>query len=88
MPDTWPKWISSSKHVAEAVDWVRWKTQGRAKLVIAIGVNSISVAKNIELDPEDAIAILTDLQEQLAQAIRSLPRAESPTHITTLIRHR
>jgi hypothetical protein len=87
MPDTWPTWISSSKHVAEAVDWVRWKTQGRAKLVIAIGANSISVAKNRELDPEDAIAILGDLQDQIAKAIRAISSA-GLTHASTLIKPR
>lgn len=87
MAETWPTWISSSKHVAEAVDWVRWKTQGRAKLVIAIGANSLSIAKNRELDPEDAIAILGDIQEQIFQAIRDLQRTGS-THLSTQIRQR
>ena len=50
MAVTWPKWIQSSEHVAEAVDWVRWKTEGRAKMVLAVGANSIAVAKNREVN--------------------------------------
>lgn len=72
MAVTWPKWISSSEHVAEAADWVRWKTEGRAKIVLAVGANSIAVAKNRDLDAEDAIVILADLQEQIARALREL----------------
>jgi DNA topoisomerase VI subunit B len=87
MPDTWPQWISSSKHVAEAVDWVRWKTQGKAKIVIAIGSNRLSIAKNPDLDPEDAIAILEMVQNEIALAMREMAQRRL-THITTVLRER
>jgi hypothetical protein len=79
MAQTWPQWIDKPEHVAEASDWVRWKTQGRVKLVISVGNNTIAVAKNRELDAEDAIAILSDLQDQIAQALRDVDRAKQ-TH--------
>ena len=79
MAETWPQWIDSPTHVAEAADWVRWKTQGRVKLVIAIGANSVAVAKGREMDAEDAIAVLADIQDQIAQAIREL-QTKKQTH--------
>jgi hypothetical protein len=79
MSDTWPQWIERPQHVAEAADWVRWKTQGRAKIVIAVGSRSVAVAKNRELDAEDAIAILSEIQDSIAQALRQLD-AHRQTH--------
>lgn len=72
MADTWPQWISSGKHVAEAADWIRWKTQNRVKIVVAIGAHSVAVAKARELDPEDALAILQDCQDTIARAMREI----------------
>lgn len=72
MAETWPKRITSAKHVAEAADWVRWKTEDRVKIVIAVGANSVAVAKSRTMDAEDAIAILTDIQEQIAKGLRQL----------------
>jgi hypothetical protein len=72
MAETWPQWLESPKHIAEAADWVRWKTQGRVRLVVAVGANSIAVAKDREMDAEDAIVVLMDIQDQIAQALRQL----------------
>jgi len=72
MAETWPDPITSSKHVAEAIDWVRHRTRDRVRLIVAIGLNSIAVAKPREVDAEDAIAILNDLQDEIAQAIRQI----------------
>lgn len=72
MAETWPDPIVSGKHVAEAIDWVRHRTRGRIKLLVAIGPNSVAVAKPREVDAEDAILFLQDLQDQIAHAIREL----------------
>lgn len=72
MAETWPQWIESGEHVAQAADWIRWKTQGRARIVIAVGTNSVAIAKPRELDAEDAIAILEDVQNEIARALREL----------------
>lgn len=72
MADTWPQWIRSGKHVAEAADWIRWKTQERVKIVIAIGASGVAVAKPRDLDPEDALAILQDCQDTIARAMREI----------------
>ena len=79
MPETWPQWIESPKHVAEAADWVRWKTQGRVMLVIAVGVNSVAVAKNRELSAEDATAILLDIESEISKALKELDETKQ-TH--------
>jgi len=72
MAETWPDPISSSAHVAQAIDWVRHRTRNRIRLIIAIGTNSLAISKPKEVDPEDAIAILMDLQDSIAKAIRQL----------------
>jgi len=87
MPETWPTTISSSKHIAEALDWVRHKSGDRVRVAVAIGVNSIAIAKPREVDPEDAIAILADLQDQIARAIRELGRIRQ-THLSVRLRER
>jgi hypothetical protein len=46
--------------------------------VIAIGATSVAVAKPREVDAEDAIAMLADLQDAIARAIRGL---RGQTHI-------
>lgn len=74
MPDTWPTWLDKAKHVAQAVDWVRWKSQDRVKLVIAIGAGSVAVAKSRDVDAETAIAILEDAQATIARALREVQR--------------
>ena len=84
MADTWPKWISSGKHVAEAADWIRWKTQNKVKIVIAVGTNSVAVAKPRDLDPENALAILQDVQDTVARAMREI-HAQGVTHGSKVI---
>jgi hypothetical protein len=85
--ETWPQWLTSAKHIAQAADWVRWKTQDRARIVIAVGANSIAVAKSRQIDAEDAVAILADLQDQIARALRHLD-LEKATHTSVLIQER
>lgn len=72
MADTWPQWLEKADHVAQAADWVRWKTQNRVKLVIVLGPGSVAVAKARELDAEDAIAQLQEAQDTIARALRDI----------------
>lgn len=87
MAGTWGEHITSGKHVAEAIDWVRHKSQDRIKLVVAIGSNSVAVAKPRKVDAEDAISFLMDLQDAIAQAIRQLD-ATRQTHTTIQLHER
>lgn len=84
MAETWPKWLDNPRHIAEGIDWIRWKSQDRAKIVLAIGANALAVAKPRELDAEDAIAILSDLQDQIARALRQLDE-QRQTHLYTAL---
>lgn len=87
MAETWPDPITSSKHVAEAIDWVRHRTRDRIRLVVAIGKTSVAVAKPREVDPEDAIAFLLDVQDAIARAIRELGQ-KNITHISIPLQDR
>lgn len=80
MAETWPQWLENPQHIAQGIDWIRWKSQDRAKIVVAIGANAVAVAKPRNLAAEDAIAILEDVQAQIAQALRQLDK-ERQTHL-------
>lgn len=84
MAETWPQWLVSGEHIAQAIDWVRWKSQDRAKITIAIGAQGVAVAKPRELDAEDAIVILTDVLEQINRALRELDERRV-THLATVL---
>jgi hypothetical protein len=58
--------------VAQALNWLRWRTRESALLIVAIGVNSIAIAKDPKLDPEDAIALLELEQDTIAELLRRL----------------
>lgn len=72
MADTWPKWLEKAEHVAQAADWVRWKSQDRVRVVIALGATSVAVAKARDIDPEIAISLLEEAQETIARALRDV----------------
>jgi hypothetical protein len=50
-------------------------------LLIAIGPNGIVMAKDRELQAEDAIALLQDERETIAQLARALDANRSKTHL-------
>jgi prefoldin subunit 5 len=79
--ETWPDPIVKSEHVAQAIDWVRHRTRDRIRLLVAVGANSIAVAKPRDVDAEDAISFLADLQEDIARAIREMQQKRL-THIS------
>lgn len=72
MAETWPAVLTSSEHVGQALDWVRWKTQGKVMLVIAIGPNSIAIAKDRELRAIDAVEILENEAKTIAEILGQL----------------
>lgn len=63
--ETWPQWLTLPRHVAQAADYIRWKTQGRVMLVVMIGPGSVAMAKDRDLKPKDAIEILESEIERL-----------------------
>lgn len=79
MADTWPERLTNGEHVGQALDWVRWKTEGRALMMVAIGVNSVVVAKDRNLNAEDAIELLTKELDVIARLVRDL-HASKKTH--------
>jgi hypothetical protein len=75
----WPNTFETSRDVAEALNWIIWKTGGKAQLIIALGPNSISAAINERMDAEEAIAALEAEQDTIARLIRYL-RDSKKTH--------
>jgi hypothetical protein len=71
-PSEWPQWLTTPHLVAQALNWLRWRTRESALLIVAIGVNSIAIAKDPKLDPEDAISLLELEQDTIAQLLRRL----------------
>lgn len=76
----WPNEFKSSKDVASAINWVRWKTKGGALLIVAFGVNSVCAAMDEKLDPEDAIAMLELERETLDRLLRYLKDSKQTYH--------
>ena len=81
--DTWPTPVTSSKHTGQLLDWVRWKTGRKALIVLAIGVNSVVVAKDDQLDEEDAIATLETERDTIEELLRYLGQTKK-THAAKL----
>ena len=77
--DTWPKVVSSSKHVAQMLEWLRWKTAGKVQLVIAIGANSVAVARDDRIPVEDLIKSLRAEQDTIADLLHYLQATNMPS---------
>ena len=63
MPDSkgrGPWKLTTPNAVADALDWLRWRTEGSALLLVAIGRNHICFARQPDVDPLDAIQFLED----------------------------
>lgn len=50
--------IRDAQDVAEALDWLRRRMQGRGLVLVAIGENSVAYAKEANVSPEDAAALI------------------------------
>lgn len=70
--DTWPTPVSSSKHTGQMLDWIRWKTGRKALVVVAIGVNSVVVAKDPDLSSKDAIEALQTERDLIDKLLNHL----------------
>lgn len=80
MPKPWSEHIKSSKEVADALNWLRWRTKGAGLIFVAIGVNSVSASIDPELEPEDAVNVLSLEVDTIAALIRALPNHTPKTH--------
>ena len=87
MSETWPNPIKSTHHVSQAIDWVRHRTGDRTRLIVAIGATGLAVSKPRDMDAEDAIAVLADLQDAIAQAVRQLDQSKQ-THTAIALKDR
>ena len=77
--DTWPAVVTSGKHVGQMLEWIRWKTRRKVQLVIAIGANKVAVAKDEDLDAEEAIRMLETEQDTISEVLRYLQQTGQPS---------
>ena len=78
--DTWPAVVSSSKHVGQMLEWLRWKTGGKVQLVIAMGANSVAVARDDRMPVAELINALRAEQDTIADLLfQSTPPARGAT---------
>ena len=77
--DTWPTVVTKSSHVGQMLEWVRWKTGGKVQLVIAIGANSVAIAKATELTAEEAIKALQAEMDTMSAVLRYLQATGKPS---------
>lgn len=66
--------LETGKDVADALHWIRQRTEGRLLLALAFGKNKISFAKHPDLRSSDAIRII---QEELENLKHSLERIDA-----------
>jgi len=76
--DTWPAVVSNSKHVAQMLEWLRWKTGGKVQLVIAIGANSVAVARDDSMPVAELIKALRTEQDTIADLLNYLQATNLP----------
>ena len=76
--------FKNSADVAGGCQYIRWMANGRqekgpALLVLAIGVNSIAISRDVALDPEDALELLRREAETISALLRELGDARAPS---------
>jgi hypothetical protein len=72
--------LKTAKDIAEALEWVRRRSKGRALVILAIGVNSIAYAKDSNVTPADAVQLVAD---QLPSLRDGLSRIDAQPEKTT-----
>jgi hypothetical protein len=77
--DTWPTPVTKSAHVGQMLEWVSWKTGGNVQLVIAVGPNSVAVAKGEHMTAEDAIQALQTEMDTISDVLRYLQATGRPS---------
>jgi hypothetical protein len=70
--DQWPEKISSARQTGQLLEYVMKKTDRRVMLIIAIGANSVAIAKDQKLDPKAAVAVLEDVRETVERLIQKV----------------
>jgi hypothetical protein len=81
---SFPQGYKTSAEFAQGLQYVRWLANGRSEhgnalLVVAIGVNSIAISRDLDLRPEDGIALLELEADTIAQLLEEL-KARKKTH--------
>lgn len=62
------KWeLNSGDDVAKALDWLRRRMRGKGLVLVAIGVNAVAYAKDVDVKADDA----ADLIEAQLPALRA-----------------
>lgn len=64
--------LDTAKGIADALEWLRWRSEGKAKLLIAIGDNGIAFSKHPDLKAEDAIHFIEEELASLKQGLQQL----------------
>lgn len=64
--------IETADDVAQALDWLRRRMNGKGLVLIAVGVNSVAICKDTGVTPEDAAALIEQQQPALRTAFNSL----------------
>lgn len=81
MADEKKQWeLKTAKDVAEALEWVRRRSKGRALVLVAVGTNSIAFAKDQKVSPADAVRLIND---QLTSLREGLERIQAQAETTT-----
>lgn len=62
--------LKSAEDVAEALDWVRRRTKGAGLVLVAIGVNSIVVSKDVALGAYDAAQLVRENFQGIQQTLQ------------------
>ncbi len=78
----WPNEFKTARDLASALNWVRWKSDGRALVLLAIGRNSVAIAKGPAVDAEDVIVALESEKDTIARLLREMG-AQGLTHAST-----
>jgi len=50
--------IESAGDVAEALDWLRRRMQGKGLVLMAVGANSVAFCKDVAVSPDDAADLI------------------------------
>jgi hypothetical protein len=70
-----PQWnLKSASDVGKALEWLRWRSEGGALVLLAIGRNSISYAKHPDVSAADAIEFIEQELHNLKLGLALLDR--------------
>jgi hypothetical protein len=64
--------IRDAQDVAEALDWLRRRMNGKGLVLVAIGANSVAFSKEQDIAPEDAVALIENEISTLRHGFHNL----------------